>query len=294
MKDSQLNRLKKEYDSIPIPPELEERVRRAVSLDGQTAPAPVRRSRPVRRLWRRGGMAACAALLSLVVLANSGPSAARALEQIPVLGAITRVFTFRTYQDDRGNTSARVEIPQVEGDAQALNEAVRQYTDAIIRQYEQDAQVQGELGHYQLQVRYSVATDTDALFALRFDQTQVMASGVESVRIYVMDKASGALLTLEDLFLPESGALDALTREIQEQMRARMEADPDVYYWLEDEVEAWNFTALSPDADFYLNAAGELVIVFDEGEVAPMYMGVCEFAIPSSVTAPLARDGYLG
>ena len=41
---------------------------------------------------------------------------------------------------------------------------------------------------------------------------------------------------------------------------------------------------MKDDQSFYVNADGELVIAFDEGDVAPMYMGSQEFVIPKSVT----------
>ena len=58
-------------------------------------------------------------------------------------------------------------------------------------------------------------------------------------------------------------------------------------------MEAWNFKELSKDATFYVNENGQLVIVFNEGEVAPMYMGVCEFTIPSDVTEDIVKSDYL-
>ena len=67
-----------------------------------------------------------------------------------------------------------------------------------------------------------------------------------------------------------------------------------LYYWVDDENDGLNFKELSENATFYINKDNNLVIVFDEGEVAPMYMGVCEFVIPSDVTSEIALPGYLG
>ena len=218
-----------------------------------------------------------AALLTVTALANSGPGVAGAMEQIPLLGAITRVVTFRSYEDRRGElVGASVDVPEVENGG-ALNDEIKAYTDAIIAEYEKDAAVMdtGEAA-YQVDLSYTVATDSDSIFALRFN------------------KRTGRILKLGDLFRADSGYLDVLTAEIQRQMRAQMDADEGVIYWLDGEVEEWNFTALDPDAAFYVNADGELVIVFNEGDVAPMYMGVTEFAIPAEVTADIAVPGYLG
>ena len=72
-----------------------------------------------------------------------------------------------------------------------------------------------------------------------------------------------------------------------------MDEDDNVCYWLNDEVSDWNFTTITDETAFYVDENQELVIVFNEGDVAPMYMGVVEFVIPASVTAEIARSGYL-
>ena len=54
-----------------------------------------------------------------------------------------------------------------------------------------------------------------------------------------------------------------------------------------------NFTALDPDTSFYIDGEGRLVLVFDEGTVAPMYMGITEFTIPAQVVKDIALPQYL-
>ena len=134
----------------------------------------------------------------------------------------------------------------------------------------------------------------ETVFALRFDQTLVMASGNESVKIYAVDKATGELLTLSDLFRPDSDCLSVLTEEVQRQMAEQMASDDQIHYWLHDEdVGDLNFTALDPDTSFYIDGEGRLVLVFDEGTVAPMYMGITEFTIPAQVVEDIALPQYL-
>ena len=45
--------------------------------------------------------------------------------------------------------------------------------------------------------------------------------------------------------------------------------------------------------DFYFDEEGRLVIVFEEGEIAPNSMGMPTFVIPARVTAPSAAEGGL-
>ena len=66
-------------------------------------------------------------------------------------------------------------------------------------------------------------------------------------------------------------------------MKEQMDADENVYYWLNDEIEEWNFKAITDETSFYLNEQGNVVIGFNEGDVAPMYMGTVEFEIPAEI-----------
>ena len=63
-----------------------------------------------------------------------------------------------------------------------------------------------------------------------------------------------------------------------------MAADSGITYFLDSETPEWDFTGLTGEEDFYFDSQGQLVIVFDEYEVAPGYMGAVEFTIPKSVT----------
>lgn len=114
MNQDRLDHLKQEYDAIPVPPELEERVRAAIR---QARPAGEKPPRVLRldRFLRRTGLSAAAAMLAVVLLANSGPGIAHAMEQVPVLGAITRVFTFRTYEEDRATPPPTSTFPRWRG-----------------------------------------------------------------------------------------------------------------------------------------------------------------------------------
>ena len=62
-----------------------------------------------------------------------------------------------------------------------------------------------------------------------------------------------------------------------------MAQDENVYYWLDDEIEELNFKAISEETSFYINEKDNVVISFDQGEVAAMYLGVVEFEIPAEV-----------
>ena len=81
------------------------------------------------RLGKTTGVTAAAAVALIAVLTNTSPTVAHAMENIPVIGAIAQVFTFRTFEDSKNNYEAKVEVPQVkvpEQSAAAANQSIEE------------------------------------------------------------------------------------------------------------------------------------------------------------------------
>ena len=73
-------------------------------------------------------------------------------------------------------------------------------------------------------------------------------------------------------------------------MKDQMAKDENIFYWVEyDDVPEWNFEAITEETQFYLNENEEVVICFNEGDVAPMYMGCVEFTIPKDVLSAVRQ-----
>ena len=80
-----------------------------------------------------------------------------------------------------------------------------------------------------------------------------------------------------------------ISENIKAQMKEQMAADENVTYWLDSDMPEWDFTEITDETGFYLNDKGEVVICFNEGDVAPMYMGCVEFVIPDEVLAEIRK-----
>ena len=236
-----------------------------------------------RRAARYGGWIA-AALALFVALPNASPTAAAAMADIPVLGAIVELVTFRTYTYDDGHNFADVQTPELGGSAAAeeVSDQVQEYTDQLIAQFEADCAATGE-GYQGLDVTSSVVTDTDEWFTLRIDAVKTQASGAQFSRFYHIDKATGQVVTLADLFREDADYVTALSDSVRAQMEERMAADESQAYFVDQ------FTAIAPDQNFYFDADGQLVLVFDEYTIAAGYMGMPEFTIPASVYEGLVK-----
>jgi hypothetical protein len=93
--------------------------------------------------------------------------------------------------------------------------------------------------------------------------------------------------------------VDVISNEIKKQMITQMEKNSDLTYWVKnpnkkDDNPIDPFEKIKPDQNFYINKDNKLVISFDKYEVAPGYMGIVEFVIPTDVLkAALVSDEYL-
>jgi len=96
-------------------------------------------------------------------------------------------------------------------------------------------------------------------------------------------------LQLKALFQEGADYITPISEDIKRQMQEQMDADENVIYWLHDEIEEWNFKAITDETNFYLNEKANVVIAFNEGDVAPMYMGTVEFEIPAEVLAGIRK-----
>ena len=241
--------------------------------------APAKR----RHASRWAGVAA-AVLALFIAVPNVSPAAAAALAEVPVLGTIVELVTFRSWTYDDGHASADVTVPELDGSAAAreVSDQVRAYTDQLIGQFQTDCEALGE-GYKSLDVTSSVVTDSDSWFTLRVDAVETQASGYQFSRFYHIDKATGQVVTLRDLFREDADYVTPLSEEVRRQMEQRMAADESVRYFPEE------FSAIDPEQNFYFNGEGELVLVFDEYTAAPGSMGMPEFTIPAEVYGGLLK-----
>lgn len=278
--------LKKQYEEIPVPGETRKRIEEGI----QMAKEEKKRKNGAVIWLKRAGETAVAAVAAITVLVNVSPTAAQAMEQIPVIGSIAQVVTFRTYEDHSGRGEANVEIPQIEGEGQApaANRDMEEYADSLIEAYESEIRASEGQGNYSLDSTYDVVFENDKYVCIRINTTVTMASGTQFVKIFTADKATGQTVSLMELVGNDEAMLTAISDNIKEQMREQMAADENVIYFLDSDMPDEDFKGLDGDESFYFSENGELIITFGEYEVAPGYMGAVEFVIPETVTGNLA------
>lgn len=236
-----------------------------------------------RRGGRRGrwrAWSAAAAVTLLVALPNVSGSAAKAMEQVPVLGSLVRVVTLRNYFYDDGHSSADVSVPQVDGAGQAgddVNQAIQENIYQLLDEFYADVDQIAQGGGYQgLSVSYDVVTDNEHWFTLRVSAVQTRGSSNEILRYYHINKDTGKVATLSTLFPEDSDYVAVLSQQVKDWLKGR----EDAFFYQE-------FTSIDPEQSFYWGEDGSLVLVFDEGSVLPAASGNPEVTIPAQVVQQL-------
>lgn len=268
---------KEEYERIPVPEETEARVR-----EGIRQARLEKKRRDQKKYIKRTGAAAAAALLVFGTAVNVSSVVANAMDGIPVIGGIAKVVTFRTYTDERDFSRADIQIPQLGKNAEA-NAEIMGYANSLIARYE--AEVAEETGQYALESNYEVVSDHDDYVSIQINTVETQASGAEYLKIFTVDTQTGQTVSLSSV-LKDEAALEAVSRNILEQMEEQMAEDSGKVYYTGE--EPGDFQKLTGKENFYFNEKGSLVIVFGEYEVAPGYMGVVSFEIPDEISGVVA------
>lgn len=280
-----LKEMKQEYDNIEIPEICMERLQ--IGIDK----AKLEKKRASKkRVVKNWAVSVTAAAVILVVLPNTNESIALAMEKIPIIGSIVKVVTFNRYEVKKGTMEAKVEVPQIETEkgkeeaegVKIVNEDIKSYTDKLIKQFNKDMEENKE--HEALDVSYKIITDNKTLFSIKITALETMASSAETVRYYHLDKETGKVIHLRDLFIEGADYITPITNYIKQEMRKQMEKKEDKAYFIDSEdMPETDFKKIKKDQNFYWNKEGSLVIAFDEYEVAPGYMGSPKFKIPKEV-----------
>lgn len=317
----QLRQLQEEYENMIIPEAGRERLQAGIDR----ARMEKKRAEHARR--RSAWTAVAAAAVVMIALPNTNIQIAHAMENIPLLGGFFRLVTVRQYNYSDENHNAEVELAQInygedagegasvgevaaapkgtaagsvegvgqeaavanlsEDGVEAVNQDMEATVEELIRQFEDTL---SEEGYHGLHVSQEVVTDNERYYTVKLSVLETEASGYEHNQFYTIDKQTGNVVTLEDLFVEGSDYISAISENIKTQMQEQMAADEGVIYFLDnDDMPEFNFQGITEQTNFYFNEKDELVIAFDEYEVAPGSMGTPEFVIPQEVTAAILK-----
>ncbi|MGG4461357.1 DUF3298 domain-containing protein [Brevibacillus porteri] len=283
----QLEQLKRKYKNTPIPDELDFVVKKALKQS--------KKRHANRRTKSLVGVGAAAIIFITGI--NASPTFANALSEVPLISSLVKVLTFTEFKVDEETAKADIKVPAITNMENKTLEATlnNKYLEESKKLYNDFTAEMEELkknggGHVGVKSGYDVKTDNDQILALgRYVVSTV--NGLSKYTYDTIDKKNQLLITLPSLFKDES-YISLINENIKEQMRQQMKADPEKVYWLDE--KGGNFETIAKDQSFYINNDGKLVICFEKYEVAPGFMGVREFIIPTNViTDALVSNEYI-
>lgn len=277
-----MNKFRNEYENIEIPDELEFLVRTTIKEQEKKMKR--------KNIINKSVIAAAVAGVVFVGSINLSSEISYALSEVPVLGSIVRVLTFKTFELKDNNFDAELKTPAIEGldskleamlNQKYLDENQKLYDD-FMKEIDELKKADMEEAHMGIASGYEVKTDTDKLLVIGRYVVNTAGSSSTTIKYDTIDKQNKVLITLPSLFKDEA-YIDIISENIKAQMKEQMKDENNVY-WLEDEMMGdENFSKIDKNQSFYITKDNQLVIAFDKYEVAPGYMGNPEFIIPSEL-----------
>lgn len=301
MDNEKMKTLKNDYNQIEMSKEQVDKMKKNIE---KAKKAKINKSN--KHIVFKVSVAAAAA--ALILIPNISKEAAYAMSHIPVLGKLVEVVTFRDYQYEDDRHKADIEVPeliadQTEAESETENEVqknlekttkeinaeIQKITDDILAEFKEE--IKDKEGYQDVIIKHETIATTDDYFTLKLICYQGAGSGAEWDYFYTIDLKTGNRLALKDLFSNDSDYLTVISENIKEQMKKQMKEDENIAYWVDnEEIPEWNFEKITDETSFYLNSSGNIVICFDEGDVAPMYMGCVEFEIPNDAVSGILKN----
>ncbi len=279
-----------EYHNIEIPDELEFIVKKSM----------IQKERQMRRhkILKSTGAAVAAAAILFIGTVNINPTAAQAMSGIPVIKNLVQLVTLKemTYQDK--NHAAEVKVPEITGlgNSELETSLNTKYSEENTKLYKDFMDTIGNdlsPANLALYTNYNIKVQTEDLLVIEGIKTEIAASGTETAQYDNIDLKNQLMITLPSLFKDDS-YIDVISDNIKTQMRQRMKTEEGVMFFIEGDDSGSGFDKIKPEQNFYINEDGNLVIAFDEYEVAPGVMGLVEFVIPTDVIKDiLVSDTYI-
>ncbi|MEE0450951.1 DUF3298 domain-containing protein [Peptacetobacter sp.] len=289
MKNDKIDKLKENYNNVEIPKELDDVINDAFK---ESANKEIENN---KKDWRRNmknmkkWYASAAAIGLIIVSVNASSTFAKSLENIPVIGNIIKIVDFNNYRIDKDGMDVSISLPEISSDSKdleyKLNKEFEKEGKEAYKKYEAEVaklEKEGKTTHKSAEMWSETVAENAKTLSVAIYNTETEASAATSRKIYNIDKKDKTILTLEGMF-GNNDYVDVLSKNILSQMKERTKKDSNDVYFVD------NTFKIKKDQPFYINDKGELVICFDEYEVAPGSAGLVEFVIPSNVVSKLMK-----
>lgn len=289
-----LEKMKERYDEIVIPEELNVRINQEIlkSRRQQAEKKRVGKRYRLKKVFSSIAAAAAAVCVLFTAALNTSSVFAKEAAQIPFIGELARVLTFRSYETEKDDIAVSVEIPTIDLIAEDTGIKVDKINQEILdrcNQYADDALLRAEAyrtaflktggtleewaeHNIKITVGYEIKQQSNEYLSFIVRGTENWTNAYSESKYYNLDLNTGKSVTLKDMLGRDY--IKMVNKSIREQIAERQNAG-EIFFTAEE----GGFTGISKDAKFYINAKNNPVIVFERYEIAPGSSGEIEFEI---------------
>ena len=284
---------KRKYDNIPIPAELNERVQKAINQSVSHRSSSGNIIKFYQKLPVKCAAGAAAALLLFTAALNTSTAFANEMQELPVIGTIARILTFRSYETEEDGLKISVEIPSLEiisASTNGLSDTVNQEILNLCQQYVDTAMIHAEeykkafletggteeewsAHNLAVYVFYEVKAQTEDYLSFIVEGNENWSSAYTQKKYYNINLHTEQFVSLADILGEDYIRL--ADESIREQIKQRSESEGTIFF----SAEEGGFSGITEETNFYINEAGNPVIVFNKYEIAPGSEGEIEFEI---------------
>lgn len=291
---SKLDGMKERYDQTAIPEELNFRIQQEIqkSRKQQEEKRGTGGNRRFKMVIRSVEAAAAAVCILFTAALNTSPVFAKEAGDLPMIGGLARILTFRSYETEKDDIAVSVEIPTIEMIAedtgitvdeinQEILDRCDQYADEALLRAEEYRTAYLETGGTQeewadhnikITVGYEIKQQGSDYLSFVVWGTESWTTAYSESRYYNLDLRTGKMVTLKDIL--GGDYVELVNESIREQIAERQKAG-EVFFTEEE----GGFAGISEDVKFYINEKNRPVIVFGKYEIAPGSSGEIEFEI---------------
>ena len=273
---------KEEYNNIKIPDILDEVVQDAIDEGLE------KKRYGKTHILRCSGMAVAAAFSLFVVVLNTSPVFARAAANVPVIGDMCQVFTFRDYEYEDEIKYVNVKVPQINntGNTELEDRINREIAKSINNEVAKSEQMAeddynayiltggepSEFMPYNIVIDYEIKCQDEHYVSFVITKDETRATGYYQTYYYNIDLDTGKEITLRDWY--GSNYKQIVTESINKQID---DWDDDKKFYLWDDLDMDSL--INDDTQFYINENEQIVVFFNKYELGAGAMGTQEFTI---------------
>lgn len=233
--------------------------------------------------------AAVAICLLFAGLVNRSTVFAASVENIPVIGKLAELVNFRSYSEETEDYAISVSIPAVIAN-NGLSDALNAEILKLCKQYVSDSKEEAieyreaflESGgtkeeckehNISISVDYKIQNKSNDYLSFVIYGYENWSSAGAMTHYYNLNIHTMQYVTLKELLGKDY--INIVNKEIKRQIKERQGNGKDEFFTKRE----GGFESISEEQNFYINNAGNVVIIFEKYSIAPGFMGNVEFEI---------------